>query len=364
MINRKTKLCSFHKNGSCARKDACNFAHGEDELCIGLQSLQINSGKPPRPHYNLRERRPQSAVGTGDAFNAHKQGQQPSQWKPYRVIAPPCPPPLPVPSPPPTTRSSSRVAPPCPPPLPVPSTPPTTRSSSRVAPPCPPPLPVPSPPPTTRSSSRLSYASLVASPTTPVSLVASPTTPVVKKKPKYSPSALSVSSNKSSPTSSFKGKLSLYCSGCGKRQQWDDKGKLLTPVVEDDGKYKVSKGQMTYNAIMFVNREKSICDNIYCKKQVMTNPMSAVCAHCDSLLGPSWCPRKDRLCVNKTGTPEYGKRFNKGDDDDKKPCEYALGSKHLHGAIAGKLLNVGQLPKHGKVQSGSGACYGFVMVHW
>ena len=106
-----------------------------------------------------------------------------------------------------------------------------------------------------------------------------------------------------------------------------------------------------------------------CHKQIMRSPKSAVCVHCNALLGPDWTPY-NWSCKNVDGTS--AKRFlpppeNKEDDpvssdtkakEDLKPC-----GEHLHSAIAGKLVNVdGRVPEEAYVK-GSGDCYGFVMIH-
>nr|QOI90576.1 hypothetical protein HWQ62_00445 [Pyramimonas orientalis virus] len=166
--------------------------------------------------------------------------------------------------------------------------------------------------------------------------------------------------------------MSLYCSHCGHKQAWDAVDGSLVPVLDDDGSFKRSTTEMTRGCIMFSGREFSICTR--CAKQVMKNPMSSVCVHCDGLQGPYWT-QSIGYCVNASGVFPFGKRFLQKNPmtvatDEAgvipTPCEYSLGSsnpKKLHGAIAGKLLNVGRPTKDGGVENGSGCCYGFVMVH-
>lgn len=106
-----------------------------------------------------------------------------------------------------------------------------------------------------------------------------------------------------------------------------------------------------------------------CHKQIMRSPKSAVCVHCNALLGPDWTPY-NWSCKNVDGTsakrflpPPENKEDDPGSSDTKakeylKPC-----GEHLHSAIAGKLVNVdSRVPEEAYVK-GSGDCYGFVMIH-
>ena len=200
----------------------------------------------------------------------------------------------------------------------------------------------------------------------------------VSNSPGISPSnslAVAAKAKTSSPKKSPKNKkktLNLYCGNCGSKQQWDwgtDEEKDLTAKRDEKGNFmrsKVSTG-VTQGCIRFTGRSKSKCT--VCYKQIMRSSKSAVCVHCNALLGPDWTPY-NWSCTNVDGTsakrflpPPENKEDHSGSSDTKakeylKPCGVLL-----HSAIAGKLVNVdGRVPEEAYVK-GSGDCYGFVMVH-
>lgn len=198
----------------------------------------------------------------------------------------------------------------------------------------------------------------------------------------YSPTSIVSNSPICSPSHTFddspakknrkKSRLNLYCGNCGSKQAWDfenSKQQALTPKRDDDGCFVRSKviSGVTQGCIRFTGRSNSKCS--VCDKQIMRSPISAVCVHCNALLGPNWTPY-DWRCTNLDGTAP--KRFlppikrHRGtvnaeiaDTIEKtEPC-----GKYLHSGIAGKLINVdGRVPEEGFVK-GSGDCYGFVMIH-
>lgn len=160
-----------------------------------------------------------------------------------------------------------------------------------------------------------------------------------------------------------KRKLKLYCGNCGSNQDWDfgkDEQRDLEAKRDESGGFvlsKVSKG-VTQGCVRFTGRSKSTCSA--CHKQIMRSPISAVCVHCNALLDRDWTPYKWR-CTNLDG--KAIKRFLPSLSSDENATDCSPCGKHLHSAIAGKLINVdGRVPDELYVK-GSGDCYGFVMVH-
>ena len=104
---------------------------------------------------------------------------------------------------------------------------------------------------------------------------------------------LSTTSNKKK-----KYRINLYCGNCGCQQEWDD-GSILVPMRNADGSYKrsLTKDGVSQGLIRFQNRKQSKCT--MCENQIMRSPMSAVCVHCNSLLGDEWTPFMN--CTNTKG---------------------------------------------------------------
>ena len=167
-------------------------------------------------------------------------------------------------------------------------------------------------------------------------------------------------------------KLNLYCGNCGSKQAWDietsDK-QGLTAKQDENGCFVLSKvtSGVTQGCIRFTGRSNSRCS--VCDKQIMRSHISAVCVHCNALLGLNWTSQI--RCTNVDGTAR--KRFlppvEQCSDSvitqaDSKINKSSMScGKYLHGAIAGRLINVdGRVPEEAFVK-GSGDCYGFVMVH-
>lgn len=157
--------------------------------------------------------------------------------------------------------------------------------------------------------------------------------------------------------------IPLYCGNCGSKQEWDF-GKYLKPVKDkQQGGYLRSTTTdprgVTQGLIRFTFRNSSKCT--VCKKQIMRSPMSAVCVHCNALLGQDWRPQVWH-CTNVDGHAPK-RRFDTIPNPSTQPCK-CVAEGSLHGAIAGRLLNVAPDETYlSYSKGGTGDCYGFVMVH-
>eukprot|EP00959_Pyramimonas_sp_CCMP1952_P084174 1760591-Pyramimonas_sp.AAC.1 len=154
-------------------------------------------------------------------------------------------------------------------------------------------------------------------------------------------------------------RINLYCGNCGCQQEWDD-GRILEPVRNADGSYKrsLTKDGVSQGLVRFRNRGLSRCT--VCENQIMRSPMSAVCVHCNSLLGDEWTPFMN--CTNVRGdNPKRQLKNFALVNTSSSPCAWCVDDRPLHGAIAGKLINAN--PHDDDFQKGAGECYGFVMVH-
>lgn len=196
-----------------------------------------------------------------------------------------------------------------------------------------------------------------------------PTKPSQPTQPSQSHTTNATAKDEQKPKQKY---IPLYCGNCGSRQQWDfgwfTKERVkrpcdLTPVYKEGGGYlrsttTDSRG-VTKDLIRFTNRNLSRCT--VCKKQIMRSPMSAVCVHCNALLGEKWTPDVWH-CTNKDGKATK-RRFQTIPNPSTEPCK-CVAEGSLHGAIAGRLLNIAPDEEYVRYcDGGTGDCYGFVMVH-
>lgn len=192
----------------------------------------------------------------------------------------------------------------------------------------------------------------------------SPVKPVPKQAPKPTPKpSLPHTSNAIEKPEQKQRNIPLYCGNCGSKQQWDF-GKLLKPVKDKEGggylrSTTTDPRGVTKGLIRFTNRKASKCT--VCKKQIMRSPMSAVCVHCNALLGQHWRPHVWH-CTNVDGRAPK-RRFDTIPNPSTEPCK-CVAEGSLHGAIAGRLLNIAPDEEYVRYcDGGTGDCYGFVMVH-
>lgn len=153
-------------------------------------------------------------------------------------------------------------------------------------------------------------------------------------------------------------RINLYCGNCGCQQEWDC-GRILEPMRNADGSYRrsLTKDGVSRGLVRFRNRGLSRCT--VCENQIMRSPLSAVCVHCNSLMGEQWTPSMN--CTNTRGdNPKRQLKNFALAGTSSFQCAWCADDMPLHGAIAGKLINV---PYDDDFHKGAGECYGFVMVH-